>query len=194
MWNERYSVDPYIYGTEPNTFLAEHAHVLEGPVLSLAEGEGRNGVFLASLGLSVCGVDGSSVALAKAQKLARSRGVEIRTEVADLKLYRPEPDFFSSVISIFAHLPSDVRALLYPRVEESLKPGGILPLEAYSAAQLRRDSGGPKDPDMLMTTEKIQREFQSLEVVLLQEIEREVNEGAYHNGIASVIQFIGRKK
>ena len=84
MWDERYASDDYIYGTEPNAFLVEHAEKLVGPVLSLAEGEGRNAVFLASLGLEVHGVDGSEVGLAKAKALAHSRGVEIRTEVADL--------------------------------------------------------------------------------------------------------------
>ena len=84
MWNQRYASEDFAYGTEPNSFLVERADMLVGPVLSLAEGEGRNAVFLASLGLRVHGVDGSEVGLAKAQALARSRGVEIQTEVADL--------------------------------------------------------------------------------------------------------------
>lgn len=92
-WNQRYAVDEYIYGTEPNAFLAEHAGKLSGPVLSLAEGEGRNAVFLASLGLLMHGVDGSEVGLAKAQALARSRGLKIQTEVADLAVFEPEANF-----------------------------------------------------------------------------------------------------
>jgi len=194
MWNERYSVEEYIYGSEPNTFLVEHAHILDGPVLSLAEGEGRNGVFLASLGLDVYGVDGSEVALAKAQNLAKSRGLEIRTEVCDLREFQPEPNFYGAVISISAHLPPDIRKILYPRVERSLKAGGIVLLEAYSEAQLARNTGGPRDIDMLMTRAKIEQEFLLCDIILLQEIEREVNEGSYHNGLASVVQFIGRKK
>jgi SAM-dependent methyltransferase len=193
-WNRRYSVDKYIYGTEPNSFLAEHAEKLTGPVLSLAEGEGRNAVFLASLGLQVHGVDGSEVGLAKAQALARSRGLTIQTEVVDLAEFEPAPDFYGSVISISAHLPGAIRNKLYPLVERCLRPGGILLLEAFSENQLPRDTGGPKDPDMLMTSEKIEGEFPNLEAVLLRELEREVHEGFYHEGIASVVQFIGLKK
>lgn len=194
MWNERYAVDEYIYGTEPNTFLAEHASMLKGPVLSLAEGEGRNGVFLATLGLEVHCVDGSDVGLAKARQLAESRNVRIHTEVADLALFEPEAGRYGSVISISAHLPSAVRARLYPLVERSLQPGGVVLLEAYSEAQLLRDTGGPKDVDLLMSVAKIEREFPNLEPILLQELDREVNEGTYHTGMASVVQFIGKKR
>ncbi|TKB65345.1 MAG: class I SAM-dependent methyltransferase [Nitrospira sp.] len=194
MWNERYTVDKYIYGTEPNSFLAEHAEMLSGPVLSLAEGEGRNAVFLASLGLKVHGVDGSDVGLAKAQALARSKGVEIQTEVVDLGMYEPEANHYGSVVSISAHLPSAVREKLYPLVARCLRPGGLILLEAYSENQLARDTGGPKDSDMLMTRAKIEREFPNCEPILLRELEREVCEGTYHTGVASVVQFIGRKK
>ena len=194
MWNQRYGGDGFAYGTEPNSFLVENAKLLTGPVLSLAEGEGRNAVFLASLGLDVLGVDGSEVGLAKAQRLAESKGVEIRTAVADLATYEPLANFFGSVVSIFAHLPSDVRRRLYPLMEQSLKPGGIILLEAYSKSQLSRNTGGPKDPDMLMTAVDIQKEFSNCEVILCHEIEREVVEGEFHTGMASVVQFIGKKK
>ena len=193
-WNERYGVEEYIYGTEPNAFLAEHARELEGPVLSLAEGEGRNGVFLASLGLEVHGVDGSAIGLAKADALARSRGVVIRTEVADLATFAPEAGAYGAVVSLWAHLPSAIRRHLYPMVEACLRPGGLLLLEAYSQDQIARDTGGPKDPDMLMSAAIIEHEFPHLEPVLLRELEREVVEGAYHTGLASVVQFIGRKR
>ena len=193
MWNERYAVDQYIYGTEPNAFLAEHAHRLNGPVLSLAEGEGRNGVFLASLGLEVHGVDQSEVGLAKAQALARARHVVIRTEVADLGAFGPLPDHYGSVVSISAHLPGSVRHKLYPLIERCLRPGGILLLEAYTEAQLARDTGGPKDRDMLMTPAKVREEFPHLEPILLQELQRDVREGTAHGGMASVVQFIARR-
>ena len=194
MWNQRYGGDGFAYGTEPNSFLAENAKLLTGPVLSLAEGEGRKAVFLASLGLEVLGVDGSEVGLAKAHKLADSKGVAIRTEVADLAAYEPPANFYGSVVSIFAHLPSDVRRRLYRLVEQSLKPGGIILFEAYSKSQLSRNTGGPKDPDMLMTAVDIQKEFPNCEVLLCHEIEREVVEGEFHTGMACVVQFIGKKK
>lgn len=194
MWNERYAGDEYFYGTEPNTFLAQHTKTLAGPVLSLAEGEGRNAVFLASLGLEVLGVDSSEVGLAKAVKLAAARGVTIRTEVADLAIYDPPANSFGSVISIFAHLPGTLRARLYPLVERSLKPGGIFLLEAYTPAQIPRNTGGPKDPDMLISCVILQREFPNCEVILAREIDRDVLEGKHHFGLSSVVQFIARKK
>jgi SAM-dependent methyltransferase len=194
MWNERYASNEFAYGTEPNSFLVQNANLLTSPVLSLAEGEGRNAVFLASLGLDVVGVDASDVGLAKAQKLAASRGLAIRTEVADLASYEPPQNQYGSVISISAHLPSQVRRKLYPQIERSLKPVGIILLEAYTKAQLSRNTGGPKDPDLLLDLAELEQQFANCEPILGQEIEREVIEGKFHTGMACVVQFIARKK
>ncbi len=193
MWDERYRGDNFVYGTEPNSFLVEHSKLLTGPILSLAEGEGRNAVFLASLGLDVLGVDASDVGLAKAQKLAGLKGVAIRTEVADLATYEPTANHFGAVVSISAHLPTHVRQRLYRLVEQCLKPGGIIILEAYAKSQLLRNTGGPKDPDMLLTVDDLLAEFPNCQPMLCHEIEREVVEGEFHTGLASVIQFIGKK-
>ncbi len=193
-WDDRYAVDHFVFGTEPNVFLAEHSHLLAGPVLSISEGEGRNAVFLASRGLDVLGVDLSAVALEKARNLAQSRGVKIRTECADLATYEPNAGRYGAVVSIFAHLPLVIRGRLYPLLERSLVPGGILLMESYSEKQLARDTGGPKNTEWLMTVEKIQREFPGMDPILLREVEREVREGTGHTGMASVIQFIGRKR
>ena len=194
MWDERYTSDDFVYGTEPNSFLASNAKILTGPVLSLAEGEGRNAVFLASLGLDVLAVDGSEAGLDKANKLASSRDLSIRTEVADLATYEPPENSFGSVISISAHLPSLIRKRLHLLVERCLKPGGIMLLEAYTLAQLARNTGGPKDPDLLMACRELETEFPNFELILSREIEREVIEGKFHTGLASVVQFIARKK
>lgn len=194
MWNERYATDEFAYGTEPNSFLAQNAKLLTSPVLSLAEGEGRNAVFLASLGLEVLGIDASDVGLAKAQRLAASRGLTIQTEVADLATYEPPENFYGSVISISAHLPSEVRNRLYPLIERSLKPGGIILLESYSKSQISRDTGGPRDIDMLVDLSDLKQQFPNCEPILSEEIEREIIEGKFHTGLASVVQFIARKK
>ena len=132
--------------------------------------------------------------LAKAHKLAESNGVSIRTEIVDLAIYAPPANTYGSVVSFSAHLPSDVRRRLYPLVVQCLKPGGIILLEAYSKSQLARDTGGPKDSDMLLTADDIVNEFPNCEVILCQEIEREVVEGEFHTGLASVIQFIAKTK
>ena len=189
-WNERYTTTEYLYGTEANAFLVENARLLRGPVLSLSEGEGRNAVFIASRGLHVLGVDCSEVGLEKAQSLAKSRGVVIETELADLAEFQPKECHFGSVVSISAHLPSSIRSKLYPLVEKALKPNGILLLEAYSENQLARNTGGPKDIDMLMSVEKLRREFPNLKPILAREIDREVSEGEGHTGLASVVQYI----
>jgi len=194
LWNERYAAAKYFYGTEANTFLVENAHLLAGPVLSLAEGEGRNAVFIASRGLPVLGVDCSEVGLEKAKALANSRRVVIETELVDLADYQPPERHFGSVVSIFAHLPGLIREKLCPLIEKSLKPNGILLLEAYSENQLPKTTGGPKDIDMLMSIEKLRKEFPNLRPILLREIEREVYEGEGHTGMASVVQFIARNK
>lgn len=194
MWNERYAESGFAYGTEPNVFLAANTALLREPVLSLAEGEGRNAVFLAEQGLEVLGVDLSGVGLAKARKLAASRNVAIRTEVADLSRFVPEPDCYGSVISISAHLPSAVRARLYPLVRASIKPGGVFLLEAYGKGQLTRDTGGPKDQDLLMDQDDLASQFGGWDILLAQTIEREVLEGRYHTGGAIVVQFIARKR
>ncbi|WP_182869978.1 SAM-dependent methyltransferase [Rhodopirellula sp. JC639] len=192
-WNARFSETEFAYGTEPNSFLAKNAHLLIDPVLSIAEGEGRNAVFLATQGLRVHAVDGSDVGLAKAAKLAAHQGVSISTEVTDLNDFQPEPQTYGGVVSIFAHLPCSIRDKLYPLLVQSLKPGGVLILEAYSENQCDRGTGGPGDLDLLMTPAKIESELTGLETILLHEAEREVVEGKYHTGMASVVQFIGKK-
>lgn len=192
-WDRRFADAAYFYGTEPNCFVAEQAARISGPVLSLGEGEGRNAVFLASRGLDVLGVDGSRTGLAKAQRLAAERGVSIRTLVADLAHYVPECGHYGTALSVFTHLPSALRLELAPRVEAALRPGGLLVMEAYAERQMARDTGGPKDLDMLMTADKLRAEFAGLQPLLLQEIEREVHEGQGHTGMAWVVQFVGQK-
>lgn len=192
-WDARFGGADFLYGTAPNDFLREHADRLQGPVLSLAEGEGRNAVFLAERGLDVLGVDGSTVGLAKAQRLAAERGVRIRTQAADLAQFEPQAGHYGSVVMIFAHLPPAVRQRLYPQVERALKPGGLLLLEGYAQAQLGRGTGGPPTPDLLMSAEGIRQEWPGLQIEWLQEVEREVHEGRGHTGLGAVVQFIGRK-
>ncbi|MGN5518511.1 class I SAM-dependent methyltransferase [Halopseudomonas sp. Lyrl_26] len=193
MWDQRYASDEFVYGTRPNLFLAEHAQLLTGPVLSLAEGEGRNAVYLASLGLDVLGVDASAVGLSKAHKLAEAQGVRIRTQVADLTRYQPQAKSFGSCISIFAHLPSQARRHLHRQIAAALRPNGIFLLEGYSQAQLSRHTGGPKAPDMLLDAGELAGELPDCELLLCREVEREVIEGSLHTGMASVVQLIARK-
>lgn len=195
MWDKRYSGEEFVYGTEPNAFLAQMADRLPpgGRVLSLAEGEGRNAVFLAGRGHSVTAVDASSVGLAKAHRLAAARGVEIATRVADLAHYAIEPAAWDGIVSIFCHVPEAIRADLHRRVVAGLKPGGVLILEAYTPEQLGYGTGGPKEIERTMTLDALRTEFASLEVEHAAELEREVIEGRYHSGLGAVVQFVARK-
>ena len=193
-WNERYGSDEYAFGEEPNEFLVAHAGAFpEGPVLCLAEGEGRNAVFLAGRGHAVTGVDLSPVGLRKAAALAAKRGVEIETVVADLETYPIEPGAWSGIVSIFAHLPSAIRRGLHRRVVEGLAPGGAFLLEHYNPGQIGRGTGGPSDVDMLPTVPILREELDGLVFEHAEELVREVVEGPYHTGIASVVQVIARK-
>lgn len=196
MWDERYAAAGFAYGTEPNTFLAEHAAQdfrPGGEILSLGEGEGRNAVFLARLGFRVTGVDGSAVGLAKARALAEERGVGIETVVADLASFDLGVERWDAIVSIWCHTPSALRQRLHRSVVRALRPGGVFLLEAYTPAQLELRTGGPPSVDMLMSLADVRRELAGLELVVGEEKRREVHEGAYHEGTSAVLQVIARK-
>jgi len=194
MWDERYSAEEYAYGTEPNDFLAEYHHLIpSGKILCLAEGEGRNAVYLARQGYEVTAVDSSAVGLNKAQKLASQSDVRINTIVADLADFTVAANSFDGVVSIFCHVPKDIRKDLHQRVIAGLKPGGILLLEAYTPTQLQHGTGGPATDELTMTLKELEQELDGLEIILGQELERDVVEGLYHTGRGAVVQVIGRK-
>ncbi len=195
MWNERYSAPEYIYGTEPNDFLREQVSALPpgGRLLCLAEGEGRNAVFLAGQGFAVTAVDLSEVGLAKAAALATQRGVQIDIVHADLAAFDLGQERWDGIISIFCHLPSAVRQPLYARLAAALRPGGVLLLESYTPRQLAFGTGGPRDVDMLIDVDTLSRELPGLHFDLLQEVEREIVEGTFHTGMAAVVQAVAHK-
>lgn len=194
MWNDRFSQPGYAYGTEPNQFLVSVAdRIPRGRVLSLAEGEGRNGVYLAGLGCEVTGVDSSEVGLEKAKHLAAERGVKITTILEDLADYRIEPAAWDSIVSIFIQMPSAIRVPLHRAAVEGLRPGGVFVLEGFTPGQIRYGTGGPKDVDMLNSLRDLRRELAGLEFIHAIEKEREVREGRHHTGLASVVQVVAVK-
>jgi SAM-dependent methyltransferase len=194
MWDERYSQRDYVYGTEPNGFLAAAAHhIPPGPVLSLGEGEGRNAVYLAGLGYRVVAVDQSVVGLAKAQKLANDHGLTVETICADLESFAIEPAAWAGIVSIFCHLPKRIRVPLYKAVVKGLQPGGVLVLENYTAKQIGRGTGGPQDPDMMPSLQDLMIELAGLRFIHACELERDIREGLYHTGVASVAQVVAVK-
>lgn len=195
MWNERYSEPGFVYGTAPNDFLvASLGRLPRGRILSLAEGEGRNAVYLAEQGYDVVAVDSSDVGLKKAEQLAVQHGVAITTVVADLGDYRIEPESWDGIISIYCHVPSELRAMLHKEVVRGLKQGGVFILEAFSPRQLHYGTGGPSSLDLLMPLEDVKNELAGLSLLHAVEVEREVREGSRHTGLAAVIQVVGVKK
>ena len=194
MWDVRYSDAEYVYGTAPNAFLASVAdQIPRGKVLSLAEGEGRNAVYLAELGCKVLAVDASAVGLSKAQRLAEERGVTIETRVADLADFHIEPDSWDAIVAIFCHLPSGIRSSVHHKVVAGLRPGGVFVLEAYTPTQLKLKTGGPPTADMLMTLKLLRVELAGLRFIHARELEREVIEGKFHTGRGAVVQVVAVK-
>ena len=195
MWDERFSDDSYAYGTKPNVFLEEQFAALpKGKLLSLAEGEGRNAVFLASRGYDVTAVDGSLVGLRKAAKLAEQNGVHIEIQQADLAEFPIEPAAWDSIVSIFCPLPKEIREPLHRKVVRGLKPGGAFLLVGYTPKQLALGTGGGNSLDVMMTSAMLRSELAGLEFLHLEELEREVIEGTFHTGIGAVIEAIAVKK
>jgi SAM-dependent methyltransferase len=194
-WDERYAQDGWVFGTEPNDFLKEQAHrIPEGRVLCLGEGEGRNSVFLAELGYEVVGVDRSQVGLDKAQALARERGVFIETVVSSIEDFDLKEAEWQGIVSIFFHLPPELRRRVHKAAVRGLAPGGMMILEAYTPRQLELGTGGPSDPARLMTLDLLREELGGLDTLVARELEREVLEGRMHHGPGSVVQFVGVRR
>jgi SAM-dependent methyltransferase len=194
MWDERFSEPGFAYGTDPNGFLVSvTARIPRGRVMCLAEGEGRNAVYLASLGFDVTAIDTSAVALEKARCLARERGVTVTTINADLAQFDIEPCAWQGIVSIFCHLPPVVRAAIHERCLRGLTPGGAFVLEGFTQRQLEHRTGGPRSRELLMDLDIIRQELPGLRFEIAREIEREVIEGKYHTGTAAVVQILAVK-
>lgn len=194
-WNTRYGEPGFAYGTEPNAFLVAQRHLFRPtmPALAVADGEGRNGVWLAQQGLEVLSVDSSEVGLRKAQQLAADRGVKIRTERVDLTAWTWPEQEFGVVAAIFVHFPLEVRARMHRRMLESLKPGGLLILEAFTPAQLGYKSGGPPVAEMLYTADMLRIDFAGAEILQIEECITDLEEGKYHRGPGAVVRLVLRR-
>ena len=198
MWDERYNEAEYIFGTEPNDFLREVFHNIPagGKVLCLAEGEGRNAVFLAEQGYTVTAMDMSEVGLNKALKLAQERGVQITTQVADLADYDFGEGQWDSIVSIWAHLPELVRQHVHAQITPALKPDGVFILEAYTEQQLTMDAiGGPPatQKERFGSLTILRAELTDLDEITGIEKQRIISEGKRHQGLSAVVQYVGRK-
>ena len=195
-WQERFAAPGYFYGTEPNEFLKAHAHLLRkgDKALAIADGEGRNGVFLAEQGLDVLSVDFSPIAQEKARKLAAERGVTLRIEQVDIINWDWPREAFDVVAAIFFQFATPAeREKIFAGIKKTLKPGGLLLLEGYEAKQIEYKTGGPSKVAQLYTRALLQETFGDFSSIDIREYDAELNEGDRHAGVSALIDLVGRK-
>ena len=195
-WQERYATDEYRFGTAPNAFLASQAKLLpkSGKALAVADGEGRNGVFLAEHGLDVLSLDFSPNAQAKARRLAAARGLTISVEQADVINWSYPPDAFDVVVAIFFQFaaPPD-RDRIFAGIKRTLKRGGLLLLEGYGPKQLEYKTGGPGILENLYTLEILEAAFGDFALLDIREYDAELHEGAGHGGMSALVDLVAVK-
>jgi SAM-dependent methyltransferase len=195
-WNRRYAGDDFLFGTEPNAWLREHAGRLPGGgrVLSVADGEGRNSVWLAQQGFRVDAFDIADRAVEKARAFAQRQGVTVNFAVADIDGFAWPEAAYDGVAAIFVQFADpDTRARLFERIVRSLKPGGVLVLQGYTLKQLEYRTGGPPILSHLYTRDLLASAFSDLSVIELHEYEAEVREGQGHNGRSALIGLVARR-
>ena len=194
-WNTRFQTENYVYGKEANAFLREFQQKINvsGDALAIAEGEGRNAVYLAEQGMNVTAWDYAESGLAKTKGLAEERDVAVSTELVDLNEASWKKDKWDEIVCIFGHLPTELRGEMLQGVKEAVKPGGYFLTEVYSYYQLPYKSGGPQDLDFLYKPEEFLKTFADWRIVhfFMGEVVR--HEGELHNGLSHVIQFVGQK-
>lgn len=195
-WDERYRQEGFFYGTEPNDFLREHYAAIPsgGRVLCLAEGEGRNAVFLARLGYRVTAVDGSSVGLAKLAELASRSRVRVETVHADLNDFPIESGSWDGIVSIWCHLPPALRKRILAECALGLRPGGAIVLEHYRPEQLQYKTGGPPTAELMTTLSELEAAFTGYELRIARDEVREIREGQGHRGPSAVVQLLAVKR
>jgi SAM-dependent methyltransferase len=195
-WDERYAPEAFAYGTEPNDFLVHMAARIApgGRVLCLADGEGRNGVWLARQGFRVTSVDIAANGLAKARQFAQQAGVQIETVCVDVTQYDFGAGAWDAIVSIFLHLPPKARRLVHGRCVTALATGGVFIFEGYGTEQLRYGTGGPKEPDLLPGLADVVADLDGLRIDHSYEGTRSVVEGALHHGEGWVVQVAATKE
>lgn len=195
-WQQRFGEPGYLFGTQPNAFLKSQAALLrQGErALALADGEGRNGVFMAEQGLDVLSLDFSPVAQEKARKLAAARGVALRVEQADVVNWNYPADTYDVVAGIFFQFAAPAeRAKIFAGIKRTLKPGGLLLIEGYRPKQLEYKTGGPSKVENLYTRELLEAAFGDFATLDIREYDSVIEEGAGHGGLSALIDLVGRK-
>lgn len=195
-WNQRFDAPGYLFGTEPNDWLREHAGAWQPGqrVLCVADGEGRNSVWLAQRGLVVEAFDIAATGVAKARRLAAERGVRVDFAVAGCDGYAWRDEAWDGIAAIFVQFADPaLRARLFARIVAGLKPGGTLLLQGYTPRQLDYRTGGPGLASHLYTGAMLREAFAALDIVELREYDAELREGSGHRGMSALIGMVARK-
>lgn len=194
LWNNRYAKDEYAYGTAPNIFFKRSIDMYQpGRLLLPAEGEGRNAAYAAGAGWEVKAFDFSESAKAKALRLANDENISFDYEISNLGDYRASSGYFNCIGLIYVHMPPEMRIKFHNNLIDWLAPEGKIILEAFSKNQMKFNSGGPKNPDMLISVNDLENDFGSLDIEFIEEVETNLFEGPFHSGKASVVRLIASK-
>jgi SAM-dependent methyltransferase len=196
MWNKRFSAPGFLFGTEPNGWLKEHAGAWSPGqrVLCIADGEGRNSVWLAQRGLRVDAFDISEVALRKARRYAQDHGVEVDFAQADIAAVAWPHQVYDGVAAIFFQFAGPgLRGRIFEGLVRCLKPGGTLVLQGYTPKQLEYRTGGPGAESHMYTPQLLREAFAGLEILELREYEEDLAEGTAHHGRSALIGLVARK-
>ena len=197
MWNERYSQPGFLFGTDPARFLVEQEQYLERgkTALAIADGEGRNSVFMAEKGMIVTAQDASDVAVEKARGLAAARGASVDYRLGDLRDFDWGATQYDLVAAIFIQFAEPAfRDDIFRGVQQALKPGGILLLHGYRPEQIDYGTGGPPCAENMYTTDMLASAFAGMEILRLEGYDREVQEGRGHSGMSALIDLVARKR
>lgn len=194
-WQTRFSAPGYAFGKEPNAFLKAQAHLLHPGqrALSVADGEGRNGVWLAEQGLDVLTIDFSEAGLAKARALAAERGASLRTELADVTTWQWPHETFDVVAAIFIFVEPDERPAFFNNLKRAIKPGGLLLMQGYRPEQLNYRTGGPPKAERMYTRAILQQGFGDMAALDISEHDSMISEGTSHAGMSALIDLVARK-
>lgn len=194
-WNERFAPEHYVFGEAPNAYLqSQVAHLIPGKALALADGEGRNGVWLAQQGLQVDTFDFSQVALRKAQALALKRHVTVNMVCSDWQSFGWKPAHYDNIVGIFFQFATpEERTNLFHRMDASLKPGGTLIIQGYTPRQLDFNTGGPGQRAHLYDETLMMDAFGHLDILDLRTYEADITEGTGHKGMSGLLGLTARK-
>lgn len=195
-WNARYAQDDFHFGEEPNAFVQAHAHRLETGqrVLCVADGEGRNSVYLAGRGIEVTAFDFAPNAVAKARRHAERHGVRVDYRLADIFAWDWAPATYDALVAIFIQfLSPDDRERMFAAMKRAVRPGGLMLLEGYRPEQVDYGTGGPPRRENMYTREWLERQFSDWDILALDVYDAVIHEGEGHRGLSALVDLVARK-